>query len=213
MIPRFRVSPRIDVDLSEIRPPPMDVIRCEGGLWSNHDYVYIQKVTWRDFKRAYELEGKAIAFIDSRAKNSEEFDDLADELPEEDDWVDDFDPYPGFTIPDLGIASVAYSLYAFKCFPITSCRGHPGVRGARHPLVVFFCEPQVAQLLVGVAAGSQVGLENDCLDEADGALIVYARSIVEMRNFAMGLSRASRFAAKLKCSLRKSTGSEQPKLP
>ena len=218
MIPRFRVSPRIDVDLAEIRPPPMDVIHCEGGLSFNHDYVYIQGVTWRVFKKLYEVEGRAIAFLDSRAKNSEEFDELAEELTAEelsvdDDWDKDYFDLAGFTIPDLGIASVVCSLYAFKCYPITSCRGHPGERGARHPLVVFFCEPQVAPLLVGVAAGSHVGMENEYLDEADGALIVYAQSIVEMRNFAMDLSRASRIATKLKCNLRKSTGSEQPKLP
>lgn len=190
MIPQFDVSVEIDVDLSRIPSLPWDVIHETEGLMSNHEYVYISGVTWRLFERAFELEGKAIEYIDSHATTHREFEELANSLIEEEDW-EELDSMVSSALPflDLGIASTVFALYAFKCFPITSCRGHLEGRGENHPLVVFFPRPELAPTVVGVAAEAGAGM---CYVETyPGGVMVYGRSIVDMRKFASGLHRAS----------------------
>jgi hypothetical protein len=188
MIPQFDVSVEIDVDVSRIPPLPWGVIHETEGLMSNHEYVYIRGATWRLFERAFELEGKAIEYINSHATTHYEFEELANSLIEEEDWEElDSMLALGLTYLDLGIASVVFALYAFKCFPITSCRGHPeGSRGESHPLVVFFPRPELASAVVGVAREAGVGMCSEA-----GGLMVYGRSIVDMREFASGLHQAS----------------------
>jgi len=189
MIPQFDVPVEINVDLSRIPPLPWDIIHEADGLVSNREYVYIRGVTWKIFKRLFELEGKAIEYIDSHSRTHHEFEELANSLIEEEDWggLDSILSF-GLTFLDLGIASVVFALYAFKCFPTTSCRGHPEGRGESHPLVVFFPRPEIASSVVGVAAETGVGM---CNAEAEaGGLMVYGRSIVDMRKFASGLHQA-----------------------
>lgn len=191
MIPQFDLPVEIEVDFSRIPTLCWNIIHEADGLLSNHEYVYIKGVTWRIFKRAYDLEGKAIAYIDSHSRTHHEFEELANSLIEEEDWEElDSMLALGWTYLDLGIASVVFALYAFKCFPITSCRGHPkGSGGERHPLVVFFPRPELAHSVVSVAAETGVGMCNEIAEA--GALMVYGRSILDMRRFASGLHRGS----------------------
>lgn len=186
MIPQFRVSVRISVDLTKVRPIPWDIIHTKDGLVSNHDYSYMKGIGWKAYKLLSTIEGKAIAFIDSQTKTHEEFEELADKLITDPQWSE-LNKLQGL---DLGIASVVFALYAFGCFPITSCRGHPPpTAGARHPLVVFYARPERAPLIVGVAGGSGVGICNEWAD-SEGALMVFGTNIIDMRKFAIGLHHA-----------------------
>jgi len=200
VIPRFDIDISIDVDFSKVIQPPWRMIREENGLMANHDYVLLRGVTWKIFKEAFNLESKALELVDSKATTHGEFEKLADDLLFEDEWQ-------GLELPsflDLGIASTVLSLYAFKCFPITSCRGHlKGHGGERHPLVAFFPQPDLAPIIVGVAAGTGVGICNECVDEGWG-LMVYGQSIIEMRSFALGLQRAYPATRRTKNAQRKS---------
>jgi len=88
---------------------------------------------------------------------------------------------------DLKFSAVVFALYAFGCFPITSCRGHPPpTQGEEYPLVVFYARPRTVPFIVGVAAGSGVGICNEPAD-GFGALNVFGSSIVDMQKFAKGL--------------------------
>jgi len=186
MIPQFRVPIRISVDLTHVRPIPWDIIHTEDGLISNHDYWYMKGIGWKAYKLVSAIEEKAIAFIDSQTTTHEEFEELADNLITDPKWSE-LNKLQGL---DLGIANVVFALYAFGCFPITSCRGHPpSMGGERHPLVVFYPRPERAPFIVGVAAGSGVGICNEWAD-SEGALIVFGTNIIDMRKFAIGLHHA-----------------------
>lgn len=191
MIPQFDVPIEIDVDPSKIPSPPWDLIRQTDGLMANREYAYIRGVTWELFERAFELEGKAIEYLDSHAKTHHEFEELADSVIEEEDW-EELDSMVPYALPslDLGIVSTVFALYAFECFPITSCRGHPdGGRGESHPLVCFFPRPKLGPTIVGVATEAGVGMY--CAGIYAGGVIVYGRSILDMRKFASGLHRTA----------------------
>lgn len=185
MIPQYNVPIKISVDLTKVYSVPWRIIHNESGLVSNHFYEYMKGIGWRDFTLALGIEKKAIAFIDSSTKTSEEFEELAEQLFDDPDWTE-LMHIQGL---DLGIANVVFALYAFGCFPITSCRGHPLPIGERYPLVVFFARPEVVPLIVGVAAGAGVGLLSQEAD-SEQSLIVYAKNILDMQRFANGLHKA-----------------------
>ena len=190
MIPQFEVPVEVDVDLSKTPPLPWHIIHEVDGLVSNHEYVYIKGVTRKFFKRAFEVEGRAIEYIDSHSKTHHEFEELANSLIEAEEWKElDSLLDLGLTYLDLGVASVVYALYAFKCFPVTSCRGHPEGSGESHPLVVFFPRHEVASSVVDAAKEAGVGMCN--VEVEAGGLMVYGRSIVDMRRFASGLHRVT----------------------
>ena len=114
MIPQFEVPIEIEVDPSRAPSPPLDVIRQTDGLMSNREYIYIRGVTWSVFERAFELEGKAIEYIDTHARTNHEFEELANSLIEGEDWeeLDSMVPYP-LPYLDLGIASTVFA----RCTP------------------------------------------------------------------------------------------------
>jgi hypothetical protein len=176
------------------------LINSDGSFTSNQNYVRLRGVTWRTFKNAFAIEGKAIDYISTRAKTADEFEELANDL----EWPELNMLVVGFPIPavlDLGIASVVFALYAFKCLPVTSCRGHPA-QGEEHPLVVFFTRLKLVPIIVDVADSSGVGICNQRGD-LDGALMVYGRNILDMRKFALGLQQAYPASARVIRNLKK----------
>ena len=207
MIPQFDIDVKIDVDLSKVHSPPRDLINSDGSFASNQNYVRLRGVTWRAFKNVFAIEGKAIDYINSSAKTADEFEELAHDLVSQ--WPELDLLVVGFPIPailDLGIASIVFALYAFKCLPVTSCRGHPA-QGEEHPLVVFFTRPELVPIIVDVATSSGVGIYNQWGD-LDGALMVYGRNILDMRKFALGLQLA--YPRAVKAGAVKSSGVRSP---
>jgi hypothetical protein len=193
VIPHFEIDVSVDVNFAKVMRPPWDKIHQENQLIENHEYELLRGITWEIFESDFDTETEAIAYVDSKTKTHQEFEDLADDLPFDDEWGPELPPF------DLGIGGTVLSLYAFKCFPVTSCRGHPGVRGARYPSIVFFAQPESAPIVAGVAAGTGVGICN--MD--GGTIMVYARSILDMRKFATGLQRAYPTALQIYHKLRK----------
>jgi len=86
MIPQFRVSVRISVDLTKVPSIPWDLIHIEDGLVSNRDYWYMKGIGWKAYKLVSTIEEKAIAFIDSQTKTHEEFEELAEKLITDPQW-------------------------------------------------------------------------------------------------------------------------------
>ncbi|MGD0406442.1 MAG: hypothetical protein ABSB10_07330 [Candidatus Bathyarchaeia archaeon] len=193
MIPQFPIALRINVEIDRISSVPWTIIHEKSGLFSNHFYEYMRGIGWNAFKRVCEIEEKAVNYIDSMTTTIEEFEELAEKLFNEPKW-NELKYLAGL---DLGIANVVFALYAFGCFPITSCRGHPPPRGERHPLVVFFPRPELTSIIVGVAAGAGVGMLNVETDNKEG-LIVFGRSIVDMEKFANGLHNVFPAASMMK---------------
>lgn len=88
---------------------------------------------------------------------------------------------------DLGIISTVFALYAFKCYPLTSCRGHPDDTGTGDcPKVVFFATPERASGLVRAARASGAGLTNHQTDEGP-AVMVNGRNLNDVRKFSVEL--------------------------
>jgi hypothetical protein len=185
MIPVFDVKIKIKVDMARVCPLPWKIIHEKDGLMENHFYQNMQGIDWKDFEFIFSTENNAIKFLDSQTKDSKEFDANVDKLEEDSEW-EELNALPGV---DLGVASVVAALYAFGCFPMTSCRGHPPPCGERHPLVIFFAKRKVVPIIVGVAAGTGVGL-CDAACAGEEGLMVYATNIVDMQRFAVGLYRA-----------------------
>lgn len=185
MIPTFDVKVEIKVDMTRVCSLPLKIIRKKDGLMENHFYHNMQGIDWKDFEFILSTENNAIKFLDSQTRSMNEFDENADKIEEDSEW-EELNELPDV---DLGIASVVAALYAFGCFPITSCRGHLPPCGERYPLVIFFAKPERVPIIVGVAAGTGVGLCNEaCAGEA--GLMVYATNIIDMQRFAIGLYRA-----------------------
>lgn len=187
MIPRFDVPVTIEVDINLVKLPGKEVLNADG-LVENRSYARFRGITWNIFKTFFELEGKALDYIDSEANTIDDFEEMADSILDLPEWED----LLSFPQLDLGIASTVIALYAFKCFPITSCRGHPEEKGSEtYPLVVFFSKPEIVPLLIEAAKKAGVGLEMP-QSVSPGALMVYAPSINEMRNFSLELYNISK---------------------
>lgn len=187
MIPRFDVPVTIEVDINLVKLPSKEVLNADG-LVENRSYARFRGITWKIFKNTFELEEKALNYIDSEAKTIDDFEDMADSIPDLPEW----EGLSSFPPLDLGIASTVFALYAFKCFPITSCRGHPEEKGSEtHPLVVFFSKPEFVPLIIEAAKKTGVGL-NMSPSTSLGALMVYAPSINDMRNFSLELYNISK---------------------
>lgn len=186
MIPRFDVPVTIEVDINLVKLPSKKILNADG-LVENRSYTRFRGITWEVFKNTFELEGKALDYIDSKAKTIDDFEDMVESIPDLPEW----EGLSSFPPLDLGIASTVFALYAFKCFPIASCRGHPeGTGSEAHPLVVFFSKPEIIQLLIEAAKKTGVGLNMP--KSTSGALMVYAPSINDMRNFSIELYNISK---------------------
>jgi hypothetical protein len=186
MIPTFEVKIEVRVDMTRVCSPPWHIIHQTNGLLDNHFYEYLGQIKWKDFEFILQLENRALKLIDSQTKDPNQFDTNIDKLLENPEWEEELNELRGL---DLGIASAVFALYAFGCFPITSCRGHLSLGHEKYPLVVFFARPERVPVIVGIAAGTSVGL---CNEECEGgeALMVYANNIIDMQRFALGLHKA-----------------------
>ncbi|HEV2137773.1 MAG TPA: hypothetical protein VGR53_02945 [Nitrososphaerales archaeon] len=198
MIPQFDVPTIVDVDLDLIHLPPKGIIHVKDGLMSNHFYSYLGPIGWKRFEEAFRAEGQALDSIASRATTHDEFEQIAGEV-EEVLRFEEFDDSDGL---DLGIISPVFALYAFKCFPFTSCRGHPGHVGDTEdcPKVVFFAPPERGPQLVQAAIKTGVGLVNDTTPEGT-ALLVNSRNLLDMRTFSMELHRTAQSLSRRKPQL------------
>ncbi|MDG6953936.1 MAG: hypothetical protein JRN33_02990 [Nitrososphaerota archaeon] len=152
---------------------------------SNHEYAYLGPVGWKRFLEVYRIEGEALVCADSKSTTAEEFEDLANEKMDRLVW--DEEELLDASGLDLGIVSTVFALYAFKCYPLTSCRGHPGDTGTGDcPKVVFFATPDRAPGLVRAASASNVGLQNYEPGEWP-AIMASGRNLTDIRKFSMEL--------------------------
>lgn len=155
----------------------------DSGLGCNRMYIDLRRMSWKEARRVFALEGDLIARIESAADPVHEYEVLEDEFVdgEEDIW--------GL---DLGVASAVVAISAAKCVPFSSCNG--GAFGGEHhevyPLVAFYAPVQAVGLLIASAEEADIGLEGN------DHLVAYANDVRRMRAFAESIIRKRRqFAA------------------
>jgi hypothetical protein len=120
MIPRFDVLVITEVDINSVKLPTSEVLHADG-LAENRSYASLSGITWKIFKNPFELEGKALNYIESKAKTIDDSEDGRESIPDLTEW----EGLSSFPSPlDLSIASTVFALYTLKCFPITNCRGY-----------------------------------------------------------------------------------------
>jgi hypothetical protein len=186
LIPSFEVSARVDVDLARISVPPRSVLFTKDGLMDNHFYAYLGPISWGEYDEIFAYEGELLAEADSRSVTPEEFEEVIYELDDE----------GALGNLDAGIASPVYALYAFGCFPFTSCRGHPGERGTGDcPKVVFWCPKRLGRAVVAAATSSGVGLTNEETTNGDG-LMVSGKNVNDVRRFSQALRQLDKGGAR-----------------
>lgn len=172
--PTFDVAVERKVDVALLGWPERGEADTDSGLGCNRSYVDLRHLTWTEAKRVYRAEDDFIARIEAADDPDEEYEAIEEELYE--------DP-EGIYGLDIGVASTVVALSASRCVPFTSCNAGAlggGTHHEWHPLVAFYASFTVIELLLRCAEASAVGLTNH-----EGArLLVYARDIRDMRNFA-----------------------------
>jgi hypothetical protein len=184
-IPQFDVQTTIQLDQDLLGLPSRRILYAREGLMSNHEYTYLGPIDWNRFLEVYRIEGEALNEADSKSTTTHEFEDLANEIMDRLVW-DDEELLDASGL-DLGIISTVFALYAFKCYPLTSCRGHPNDTGTGDcPKVVFFAKPDQGPGLVRAAQLSNAGLVNYQTEEWP-AIMVNGRNLTDLRRFSIEL--------------------------
>jgi|GEM_PF-1557001 len=172
--PTFEVDIERKVDVTLLGWPERAEADMDSGLGCNRSYIDLRGLTWTEAKRVYRAEDEFIARIEAADDPDEEYEAIEEELYQ--------DP-EGIYGLDIGVASTVVALSASRCVPFTSCNAGAlggGTHHEWHPLVAFYAPSAVIELLLRCAEASAVGLTNH-----EGArLLVYARDIRDMRNFA-----------------------------
>ena len=135
----------------------------------------------------FDLESTLIERLEAADDPEEEYEQVEDELYDDDE---------GLFGLDIGVASTTVALAAARCVTCSSCNA--GAFGGSHhesyPVVAFFAKPQQVELLLECAEEAGIGLEN-----AEGIVVAYASDIRSMRSFAQALIRNSaRFRAAMR---------------
>jgi hypothetical protein len=183
--PTFDVDITREIVLNELGWPAPGDASDESGLGCNREYADLRRLGWKVAKNVHAAEGELIERLERAEDPAAEYDKINDEAGE------DGSDLLGL---DIGVAAVVASLSAVGCVPFTSCNG--GAYGHHHheayPLVAFFAKPWMADLLLGAAADSGIGLAN----QTGGCVVAYADDIRRLRAFAeIMISRSSLFRA------------------
>lgn len=172
--PAFDVDIERRVDAALLGWPERGEAETDSGLGGNRAYIDLRRLTWSEAKRIYDFEGELITRIEAADDPYEQYEIIEEELYEEPEGIYGL---------DIGVASTVVALSACRCVPFTSCNAGALGGGSHlewHPLVAFYAPAAVAELLLRTAEEAGVGLTND----EGGRLLVYARDIRDMRNFA-----------------------------
>lgn len=172
-----------DVDITRslsnqgLRWPERGEAGSDSGLGCNRSYVDLRALSWGDARRIFELEATLIERIEAAADPEEEYEQIEDELYEDDE---------GLFGLDIGVASTVAALCAAGCVTCSSCNA--GAYGGHHrehyPVVAFFAKARHVEPVLLCAGEAGVGIEN-----ADGMVIAFTDDIRNMRLFAAALIR------------------------
>lgn len=178
MIPEYKVGLWKMVYPEKIRWPSEKVLSFEDGLLVNHDYIDQRGLPWNGFGgflNAYKLERKIITRVGKQSRNAFQFDNLLDQVVDE-EAVDDlwgFDP---------GVASATLAISAFGGAPVSSCRHHPRRSGEAQPYVAFWVKRDDVRRIAEATRKLRIGLSNYDL-EGFGGMMAWGRSVLDMMEF------------------------------
>jgi hypothetical protein len=167
------------VELEKLGWPAPGAAGAEGmdsGFGGNRAYSDLRSFGWRDARRVLDKEQALIARISASDDPEGEYDEIADELYEDDE---------GLYGLDLGVAAAVVALSAARCIPFSSCNG--GAFGEGHlelyPLVAFYARTAHLEALLAAAEDAGCGLENG----SNGCLVIFAGNIESLQSFAAGM--------------------------
>jgi len=195
---KFEIEIRRVIDRNYLRWPERGEAGAERNLGCNREYQDLRGFSWRDAERVAKFESQLISRLEAVTNAEEEYEEIIDELYEDDE---------GLFGLDIGVAAVVVGLSAAGCIPCTSCNAgaYGGTHHEQYPLVAFFAKPTHIALLLQCAEETCVGLEND----ESGIIIVYAKDIRDMLAFATALAASKkqfRQAARTAADQRSETG-------
>ncbi len=174
--PIFDVEIVRKVDPGQLGWPGPREANDDSSLGCNRNYMDLRRRSWAEAERAFTLEQRLIARIQSALDPESEYESIEDELFENDE---------GLWGLDLGVASAVISLSAAKCLPFSSCNA--GAFGGTHhetyPTVAFYTRPEMVELLIAAADEAAIGLDGN------DYLVAYANDIRNMLAFAESIIR------------------------
>ncbi len=149
----------------------------DSGLGCNRSYSDLRGLSWGDARRVFELETTLVGRIEAAADPEDEYEQIEDELYEEDE---------GLFGLDIGVASATVALCAAGCVTCSSCNA--GAYGGHHhehcPVIAFFAKAHHVEPLFICTAEAGIGIEQE-----NGMVIAFVRDIRDMRSFAAILIR------------------------
>jgi len=186
MIQEFDVEITFSLSRIKLHWPEYGEAGANGedrGFGGNRNYCDLRSMSWSEARRVYDYERELVDRIEQADDPDEEYVRIEDEL---------YDDPCGLYGLDLGTASSVIALSAARCVPFTSCNA--GTFGGKHheqyPLVAFFARPSHVALLLECSRVADCGLEHG----SNGSVVLFARSIQDLRNFAgNAISRSSDF--------------------
>jgi hypothetical protein len=185
------LTKRLNIDRLDM---PVDVIRAEEGLVVNHEYLnLVGYFTWEDFRLAYDSEKKIIEYADKNSKTAKEFEQVIEELVDQ----EKFD-VENLSNHEVGIASLVFALSAFCCAPISGCRAHPNGSYSDAPSVGLYAPKRKAKTLLRIAQYSTVGIVNNDNMDAAGGIEIYAHTVTDLMQYAHNLFVSQNPSAKNK---------------
>lgn len=164
--------------------PPEDMLASDSGLPLNHEYGDMRRIGRADFHALWDLEEEMAAAGVHLLPNPH---DSEREWFDEGVWTGSIDCFVGSTVFALSVAGAA---------PYTSCCGREG-HAESHPVVAFWCPPELLALVERAAAATGVNLDGvDNSDiyppevRADGLLLWVPYDLLRMHAFAAELVRS-----------------------
>jgi hypothetical protein len=149
--------------------PDEEYMTCIEGLPENHYYRDMRWMDWSDY--------------DAICRDAEQLLRLIEEYPDEDDLYQEAEDNMVYYLDlDPEVAPVVAALAAVGAVPFTSCSGQEG-HYEKHPLVAFWAEPSLEQVLTRAAENVGVNLDDTGL----GGFVVWHMNHEPLRAFAEAL--------------------------
>ena len=206
-----RMIPRYAIEVDSLLPveagywmPSLEELEEADQLGDFHD-AWLIETDAVEALAVIEAESEAVQYIDARATNPLEFDNLADQIEFEqpdvpsDEAPDFFSassrPWHGVEGLELGVAGISYALNAIGAITATSCRAHAAMHRnwSEYPVVLFAIDAQRAALLQPLAEHTRCGFEIG--DGRPQFLALYAATITDLMALARRIiDHASEFA-------------------
>lgn len=172
----IEVHRAIDVDgLAALSEPEAEAASDEGYLRGNNRYEDHRGWNWEDVRAALKVEASIVEQLGCAE------DAAAAEAAFEQERNLDGEGPAGLWGLDVGVASAVIALSALGATPFISCNAGSfgGAHPASQPYVAFYLADASPHLLLDLGARAGVGL-----DAEDGVLRLYARSVLDLLQFA-----------------------------